>query len=242
MDDARKKAYRYLLYHAMLDIRLIQWLPRSWNPFRWRHSYQRAGVIADWLHNLAQFSALDFEGFDEDWFWREFRQFNERYPDYGLTHYQDLFLSEVLKEQPRQPDDHFAATIEELIGQLLADSSPDPNRLRQVASRSHILPLLLDWGGCFAVRPSGEIVSFAWDTPDELRVEVDPRIRNMAIYQGSEKYPALREFIPTRPIDAVQCPHCQGKGKPPEAELIDNLVCYCGGLGWLPPGSSLGIS
>ena len=79
MDEARKKAYRLLLYHAMLDIGPIQWLPRSWNPFRWRRQlrlHQRAGEIADWLHNLAQFSALDFEGFDEDWFWREFRQFN----------------------------------------------------------------------------------------------------------------------------------------------------------------------
>ena len=150
-------------------------------------------------------------------------------------------MSEVLTEQPRQPDDHFAATIEELIHQFLADSSPDPNGLRQVASRSHVLPLWLDMGGCFAVHPSGQMVSFGWDTPGELRVEAEPRIRNMAICVGSEKYPALREFIPTRPIDAVQCPHCQGKGKPPEVEFIHNLVCYCGGLGWLPPGSSLGI-
>jgi len=242
MDEARKKAYRFLLYHAMLDIRPIQWLPRSWNPFRWRRLHQKAGVIADWLHNLAQFSALEFEGFDEDWFWREFRQFNERYPDYGLSHYQDLFLSEALKEQHGLPSDHFSATIENLIGQFLADSSPDPNGLRQVTSRSHVLPLLLDMGGCFAVHPNGQMISFCWDTPDELRVEADPRIRNMAIYAGSEKYPALREFVPTRPTDAVQCPYCQGKGKPPESGLIDNLRCYCGGLGWLPHGSPLGIS
>jgi hypothetical protein len=91
-------------------------------------------------------------------------------------------------------------------------------------------------GGCFAVCPTGEIVSFSWDTPDELRVEIDPRIRNTTLYQGSEKYAALREFLPPRPTDAIDCPR-KGKGKL-LAPLNDIVVCYCGGLGWLPPGVS----
>jgi hypothetical protein len=33
---------------------------------------QWAGAIADWLHNLAMFSARDFRGFDEQLFWKEF--------------------------------------------------------------------------------------------------------------------------------------------------------------------------
>ena len=72
MNDRRKKAYRYLLYHAMLDIRSIGWIEftglRILNPFFWQTTFQRmrrAGFIADWLHNLALFAALDFRDFDE---------------------------------------------------------------------------------------------------------------------------------------------------------------------------------
>lgn len=71
MQEQRKYAYRYLLYRAMLDIRTIQWLGwRSWRvwipPFRRREvrRIQYAGAVADWLHNLAFFSARDFQGFE----------------------------------------------------------------------------------------------------------------------------------------------------------------------------------
>jgi hypothetical protein len=98
MDEQRKRAYRYLLYNAMLEIRPIAWMPfgffRCLNPFYWRSTSQRilrAGVIADWLHNLAHFSALDFERFDEEWFWREYSAFEGKYPAFRLSKYKDLF-------------------------------------------------------------------------------------------------------------------------------------------------------
>ena len=79
MDEQRQHAYRYLLYWAMLEIRPLGWLCwgwfRGWNPFYWRREGRRircAGAIADWLHNLALFSSLNFEGFSEEWFWRDF--------------------------------------------------------------------------------------------------------------------------------------------------------------------------
>ncbi len=107
MDGTRKQAYRYLLYWAMLDIRPIAWIRldtrQMLNPWHWRQVARlrrRAGVIADWLHNLALFSALDFEGFDEEWFWRELEAFNRRNPEYGLMHYRERFerhLAEVQK-------------------------------------------------------------------------------------------------------------------------------------------------
>jgi hypothetical protein len=102
VDDRRKRAYRELLYHAMLDIRGIAWSgPRGWlalNPYAWRryaHQARRAGIIADWLHNLALFSALDFERFDETWFWREYESFRIRYPDAGLERYRDRFEQQL---------------------------------------------------------------------------------------------------------------------------------------------------
>jgi hypothetical protein len=47
--------------------------------------------VADWLHNLAQFSALEFERFDEEWFWRDFGRIRSRYPESGLEHDRDRF-------------------------------------------------------------------------------------------------------------------------------------------------------
>jgi hypothetical protein len=102
MDEQRKKAYRYLLYHSMLDIRPIAWMRsgffRSLHPFNWKTSSQqirRAGIVADWLHNLALFSVLDFERFDEGRFWQDYRHFDGRHPEFQLSAYKDLFEREV---------------------------------------------------------------------------------------------------------------------------------------------------
>jgi hypothetical protein len=86
LSDHERKAYRNLLYEAMLDIRnLCQ--PRgraSRNPFVWRRQYRQgraAGALADWLHNLAQYAATDFRSFDTDWFWHEYAGVCQDYPD-----------------------------------------------------------------------------------------------------------------------------------------------------------------
>jgi hypothetical protein len=98
LDAQRKHAYRWLLYAAMLDIRPLHWVERSWwkrlNPFCWRSQSQqvrRAGAIADWLHNLADCSAGSFDGFDEDWFWNAFRRVLEKYPGTCLETYRSEF-------------------------------------------------------------------------------------------------------------------------------------------------------
>jgi len=125
------------------------------------------------------------------------------------------------------------ATISQLIAQFLSDETPDTLGLREIARRTNVLPVVLDMGGCLALRPSGEIVSFPWDNASDIRVETCPRIRNLAFFQGSKKFPALRALVPARPSNAVDCSHCRG-----QSELVglpENVVCYCGGLGWLTP-------
>jgi len=98
LDQRRKSAYRYLLYWAMLEIRPLGWLNwgwyREWNPLYWRREGRRircAGAIADWLHNLALFSATDFEQFNEDWFWQGLESVKSQYPEFGLERYRNLF-------------------------------------------------------------------------------------------------------------------------------------------------------
>src|SRR5438105_14599563 len=86
------------------------------------------------------------------------------------------------------PIERFPETIELLLECYLGESLPDPLGLRQIASRLHALPVFLDIGDCFAIRPGGEIISVSWDTPGEIRVEEAPRLRNLALYQGSKKH------------------------------------------------------
>jgi hypothetical protein len=92
MDAAQKYAYRYLIYNGMLRIRPIagvgeRWWQR-WNLFYWLRERKRirsAGEVADWLHNLALFSAIDFSGFDEDIFWSDLERLGTLFPNEGMN-------------------------------------------------------------------------------------------------------------------------------------------------------------
>ena len=98
MDEQRKHAYRWLLYWAMLDIRPLRWIGGGWrqrlNPFCWWSQSRQvrcAGAIAEWLHNLAIYSTLDFARFDEERFWRDYQWMLEKDPGAGLERYRTEF-------------------------------------------------------------------------------------------------------------------------------------------------------
>ncbi len=111
-----------------------------------------------------------------------------------------------------------------------------PLDLRAIAAEIQLLPACLDMGGCLGLRPSGEVASFVWDEPGQLRADSDERTRNTVYFQASLKHPTLAHLVPCRPSDAVVCSFCGGSGRGNELgqELADHFVCYCGGLGWLP--------
>lgn len=107
MDEQRNRAYRWLLYTAMLDIRRLQWAGLSWwsrcNPFVWRQisaQIRAAGYVAEGLHNLALFSALDFEHFEEARFWSDFQWILDRSPMMGQR-YRDEFERQALTSENR---------------------------------------------------------------------------------------------------------------------------------------------
>ena len=96
MTDVRKSAYRYLLYQAMLDIRVWgDWSSEeSSDPEIWKRRYltsRFAGVTAYWLHNLALAAAEDFHGFDEVSFWKSHQHWSERFPLASLERYRTVF-------------------------------------------------------------------------------------------------------------------------------------------------------
>lgn len=126
--------------------------------------------------------------------------------------------------------------IEARLNEFLNSTEPDELDLRRISDELNALPLLLDMGGCFAIRPDGEIISFGWDEEKKYEVEKDQRVRNIALFAGSKKYPELKELIPPRTQEDRDCPHCEGTGTLAiNAELgVENIICYCGGLGWIP--------
>jgi hypothetical protein len=134
-------------------------------------------------------------------------------------------------EIPAEINDWLIQRIEQF-----ADDNHEPEYLRTLSARYHVLPILDDWNGFFGLRADGEILLFLFDTEDgsEPLVELDDRFRRIALFQGAKKYHQLQPLLPSRPSTAQDCPHCLGKGSiempgiPP-----DRIVCYCGGFGWL---------
>jgi hypothetical protein len=133
-------------------------------------------------------------------------------------------------------------TIEETFAAYVTDPEPHvvkfdpPINMRELAAQLRLLPVVLDMGGCYCLQSDGEIFAFTWDEPHKLILETDPRIRNLVLFQAAKKFPALKPLIPPRPATAHDCDSCKGAGVasgfPPE--LAKDIVCFCGGLGWIP--------
>jgi hypothetical protein len=119
----------------------------------------------------------------------------------------------------------------------------EPLDLRKLASELSVLPMMLDMGGCYAIRPDGEIISFSWDEPFKLDIEKDARIQRLVLASGVKKYPELKNLLPTRPDEAIECSSCNGTGVDrfvAEHGLDpETIVCFCGGLGWLLEGEEI---
>lgn len=132
------------------------------------------------------------------------------------------------------PPPEISQRIAELIEDYPVAGDPMPE-LQKLVAQEKVLPLCCDMGGVLAINVEGEIRSFLWDDTLHGQVEYDPRIRNVALFQGSKKYPEL-ELLIQKPDDARVCDSCEGTGVEPLAKKLntDAIVCYCGGLGWLP--------
>jgi hypothetical protein len=94
-------------------------------------------------------------------------------------------------------------------------------------------------GGWFALTAAGDVVSAVHDPPNPLERVTDVRLRNSVFYEASRRYSDLAHLAPQRTAGDQNCPHCRGTGRVVLSDGRDapaNVVCYCGGLGWLPAG------
>ncbi|RTQ49274.1 hypothetical protein EJV47_14125 [Hymenobacter gummosus] len=87
MSEDRRNAYRYLLYHFLLEIRLAPAArPSCELSAEQQAAYvDFAGAMAYQLHNLALAAAQDFAGFEEAAFWGQFGVMDHWQPGSGVA-------------------------------------------------------------------------------------------------------------------------------------------------------------
>lgn len=126
--------------------------------------------------------------------------------------------------------------IRNRINEMIAETTTGLPYLREIASKYKALPLFCDLGGCLAIRPDGEIIYISDKVGEGIKIEADLIKRNTALVQGSMRYPELASLIPPRPLTAKQCSECSGTGTHPitSTAKYKDVICKCGGTGWLP--------
>ena len=133
------------------------------------------------------------------------------------------------------------AVLETELTRYLAEPFGPPDA-HTVAARHRVLPLVNDFMGCWALDMDGRLVFCAWEALESVVPVSDQPVdaigANAVLALGSRRFPALAAIRPARPSDAIACATCDGSGR--LAEWPENVVCACGGLGWLPASESAG--
>jgi hypothetical protein len=102
MGPHRKRAYRYLLYQFLLDIRTTP-TPDSaahLTDQQCRNQVNYSGAVSYLLHNFALSAANDFVDFNEAAFWRDIEHFSQAMPQLSVMHFKKAF-DFALSEAPR---------------------------------------------------------------------------------------------------------------------------------------------
>jgi hypothetical protein len=129
---------------------------------------------------------------------------------------------------------HIAAKIAETIANLPQQPRYHPD---WEAREYGAIALMGTIGSTWLLRPDGEL----FDVDSDFEKPLTPLAEEFhvtAIVAGCERYPWLRELLPRRPANALDCPRCGGGGVIKAAEDLGSGVfcCVCDALGWLPGG------
>jgi hypothetical protein len=127
-------------------------------------------------------------------------------------------------------------SVEDAVTAYLLAPGKDPAEAVAAAQKYRLLPLWKDFGGCILLRSDGELLSFGWDTPTRLEpipdTEPDRGMVHAARGWASRRFPTVQGLAPQRGAESKVCPGCKGTGQ--LLGIPDNIVCACGGLGWIP--------
>ena len=101
-----------------------------------------------------------------------------------------------------KPSDDLRKRIQNLIDNYCSESSNEPAYLKILAEQYRVLPIYIDWTAFFGLRPDGEILLVPTEEPNDPEPETDERLKRVAIYRGSKKYPELKPLTPEKPLGA----------------------------------------
>lgn len=93
-------------------------------------------------------------------------------------------------------------------------------------------PLLLEWTETLGIKPDGSLIR--WSTEGEYdgaRPVDDAHDRHVVLAVASKEHRELAGIAPVRTEGALICRGCIGTGA---IEGGPELLCLCGGLGWIP--------
>jgi len=129
--------------------------------------------------------------------------------------------------------------IRRRISEVLSLSDLKRDWMKRSVENHVFLPLYVGWVATLGIRPDGSFVRWTHDDGGSVEPLDDAFWQRMAICQGVKKYPELRSLLPERPSRAETCSVCDGAG---ERAGAPQIICECGGAGWVIPNEPRGPS
>jgi hypothetical protein len=124
-----------------------------------------------------------------------------------------------------------AAAIDARIAEFLASEDPRDQWLHDAVRRHGFLPSYRGWFLITGVRRDGSAVAWNEETPELQPTLLEGARARLALCQAASMYKELVALVPVRPSGAESCTVCAGSGRLPA-----QLICSCGGAGWIIPG------
>jgi len=130
--------------------------------------------------------------------------------------------------------------INAAIDRYAANGPTEEDSMRTLVGRARVLPLLFDWSAVLSLTPEGRLIWLEYEPPNSVTPLAEdaqkPNLVHIALAQGFLRFPELEWLPPRRGSTAIDCKSCGGTGTPRinGQPAPSNVVCGCGGLGWLP--------
>jgi hypothetical protein len=124
--------------------------------------------------------------------------------------------------------------IAERIRDWVARTPKESLHVDHEAARYGGISLLGTIGATWLMRPDGTL----WDVDDDFGRPLQPladRFHSTALVAGVDRHPWLAELLPSRPVDALDCRDCAGRGRigPADDPSTFAYCSACGSLGWI---------